>query len=123
MLSPTFTSSKMRIMFTLIDECARQFSEYFLSKAEKSIEVELKDVISRFTNDVIATTAFGIECNSLQNKNNEFYLMGKDITDLTGLRNLKLFMITIIPRLAKVPTLCIQSSNICIKIFSFSYWV
>lgn len=102
MLSPTFTGSKMKLMFTLIDACAQHFIKYYTKDGQKSIEVELKDAFSRFTNDVIATTAFGIECDSLQNKNNEFYLMGKDVTDFSGIRSLKLFLLAMTPRLMKV---------------------
>lgn len=103
MLSPTFTSSKMKLMFTLIDACAQHFTEYFIKDGQRSAEVELKDAFSRFTNDVIATTAFGIECDSLQVKNNEFYLMGKDITNFSGLFNQwKLVGLAATPRLMKV---------------------
>lgn len=92
----------MKLMFTLMDDAAQRFTEYFKKQDEKSIELELKDVFSRFTNDVIATTAFGIECNSLQNQNNEFYLMGKDITDADALRTLKVFALLTFPRLLKL---------------------
>ncbi|KAJ8955212.1 hypothetical protein NQ317_001065 [Molorchus minor] len=39
---------------------------------------EMKNVFTRFGNDVIATAAFGISVNSLDKPNNEFYLMGKE---------------------------------------------
>lgn len=87
-LSPAFTSSKMRAMFLLMEECADQFIEYF-KKQNGVISVELKDTFTRFSNDVIGTTAFGVTCDSLKDKNNEFYVMGKKLTMFTGLQFLK----------------------------------
>lgn len=103
LLSPTFTSSKMKLMFTLIDESSLRFVQYFKNQDKAVLEVELKDALSRFTNDVIATTAFGIECDSLKNRSNEFYLMGKNIIGaLSGLRALLFFTLTSFPTFMKV---------------------
>ncbi|KAF5291526.1 hypothetical protein FQR65_LT01839 [Abscondita terminalis] len=79
-LSPSFTTSKIKTMFPLISECAAEFAEYFIKQNKKSSEVELKDIFTRYTNDVIATTAYGLRFNSLEDKNNKFYLMGRKIT-------------------------------------------
>nr|AZR39445.1 cytochrome P450 [Agasicles hygrophila] len=99
-LSPSFTSSKMKVMFQLMHDCANNFTDFFLKKNENVIEVKLKDIFTRYTNDVIGTTAFGIKTNSLENPDNEFYRMGKEATDLTSLRkNLKFFGYLIFPRL------------------------
>ncbi|CAG9827788.1 unnamed protein product [Diabrotica balteata] len=48
------------------------------------MEIEMKDTFTRFTNDVIATTAFGIKIDSMKNKDNEFFVIGKDITSFSG---------------------------------------
>ncbi|KAJ3645291.1 hypothetical protein Zmor_022957 [Zophobas morio] len=82
-LSPAFTSSKIKYMFTLISQSGEQFVQYFLKKEESLITIEMKDSFTRFTNDVIANTAFGVECDSLEDSNNEFYTMGKKATDLS----------------------------------------
>lgn len=77
-LSPVFTSSKMRHMFTLIAATADNFTNYFLEQCENSkVELEMKECYSKYTNDVIASCAFGIECDSLKNKGNEFFKMGQ----------------------------------------------
>lgn len=87
-LSPAFTSSKMRSMYTLMTEVADQFIEHFLaeSKNGQPVTVEMKDVLTRYANDVIATTAFGIKTDSLKQKENEFYMYGKEATNFTGFR-------------------------------------
>ncbi|KAK5641864.1 hypothetical protein RI129_010411 [Pyrocoelia pectoralis] len=79
-LSPSFTSSKMKTMFLLFCECSQQFVEYFEKKTENVVTIEMKDIFTRFTNDVIASTAFGFECDSLGDQTNEFYRMGKMTT-------------------------------------------
>ncbi|XP_018571685.1 cytochrome P450 9e2 isoform X2 [Anoplophora glabripennis] len=79
-LSPAFTSAKMRAMYTLMQETAEHFVEYFLLDDNEVIELEMKNIFSRYTNDVIANCAFGIKCDSLNEKNNEFYTMGLNVT-------------------------------------------
>lgn len=101
-LSPAFTTNKMRIMFGLMDECAQQFVNYFRNQNFNGVEVELKDVLTRYTNDVIATTAFGIECDSMKAKNNIFYEMGRDLTNFSGIRSLKFLINDISPFIMKV---------------------
>ncbi|XP_043480615.1 cytochrome P450 9e2-like [Leptopilina heterotoma] len=89
-LSPTFTASKMKFMFTLISKSSENFVNYFLNKEEEILTIEMKDAFTRYTNDVIATAAFGISVNSLQDRDNEFYMKGKDATNFSSfLRGLK----------------------------------
>jgi len=66
------------------------------------LAVEMKDLFTRYTNDVIATSAFGIGCDSLKNPKNEFYEMGKDITNFRGFRSLIFFGYLMSPKLMKV---------------------
>ncbi|KAF2892017.1 hypothetical protein ILUMI_14156, partial [Ignelater luminosus] len=102
-LSPSFTSSKMKIMFGLISECAKQFVAYFQEKNLEVVTVEMRDTFTRFANDVIASSAFGLNCNSLKEPENEFYLMGKEVTNFTGLwSNIKLMIIFVTPKLSQV---------------------
>lgn len=78
-LSPSFTGSKMRQMFELVSECADELIANFQTRTGKgeTINFEMKDLFSRYTNDVIASCAFGIKVNSLENPNNEFFEHGQ----------------------------------------------
>ncbi|KAJ3645276.1 hypothetical protein Zmor_022942 [Zophobas morio] len=101
-LSPAFTGSKMKHMFTLISQSGQQFVDHFLKKDQDLIIVEMKDTFTRFTNDVIASTAFGVQCDSLDDTNNEFYLMGKEATNFDGFwKNLRIFGYILVPKLLK----------------------
>ncbi|RZC35461.1 p450 domain containing protein, partial [Asbolus verrucosus] len=112
-LSPAFTSSKMKYMFSLISQSGERFVNHFLKKNEDIITVEMKDTFTRFTNDVIANTAFGIECDSLGDRNNEFYLMGKEATDFSGLwKNLKFFGYFLMPKVYKLLKVKLFSSKV-----------
>ena len=62
-LSPAFTGSKMRQLFQLIVECGEEMVESVKAETinHKKYVPEMKDLFHRFTNDVIATSAFGIK--------------------------------------------------------------
>lgn len=63
LFSPAFTGSKMRQMFRLIVECSEEATAIMLKEASTNepYVLEMKDLFTRFTNDVIATSAFGIK--------------------------------------------------------------
>lgn len=63
-LSPAFTGSKMKQMFQLVVECSEETIKFLKQESmNKQLVPEMKDLFTRFTNDVIATAAFGIEVN------------------------------------------------------------
>lgn len=101
-LSPSFTSRKMKAMFGIIMECAQTFVRHFQREDEQVVTVELKDIFTRLTNDIIASASFGIVCDSLKERDNEFYKMGKEATTFTGFwKVLSFFTMMAFPRLAK----------------------
>lgn len=79
-LSPAFTGSKMRSMFELVSKCGNQMAKYF-KKNTNSTVIDIKDFFSRIANDIIATCAFGFEINSLEQRDNFFYMMGDRMTN------------------------------------------
>uniref|UniRef100_A0A1A9WGR6 Cytochrome P450 n=1 Tax=Glossina brevipalpis TaxID=37001 RepID=A0A1A9WGR6_9MUSC len=79
-ISPVFTSSKVKLMFTTIVKVAErleQSCDFIVNK--ESGEAEVKDLCARFTTDVIGECAFGIECNSLKDPTAEFREMGRNV--------------------------------------------
>jgi len=104
-LSPAFTSSKMRQMFELVSECADEMAQYFVSEAKngKQINQEMKELFSKYTNDVIATCAFGIKINSFKDPDNEFLATGKRFAGFEGLKTfIILIFMSIIPSLMRL---------------------
>ena len=77
-LSPTFTSGKMKFMFPTVVRVGEEFIAVFDSMVKENNNiVEVKELLARFTTDVIGTCAFGIECSSLKDPNAEFRVMGR----------------------------------------------
>ncbi|XP_017770162.1 PREDICTED: cytochrome P450 9e2-like [Nicrophorus vespilloides] len=113
-LSPAFTSSKMRAMFNLIDDCAKKFIDFHLEASKDGeITVEMKDIFTRYSNDVIATCAFGVTCDSLKEPKNEFYVMGREATDFSSvMKNIVIFMYILVPNIAKMLKLPLFNENV-----------
>ncbi|XP_055549578.1 cytochrome P450 6a2-like [Wyeomyia smithii] len=76
-LSPTFTSGKIKMTFPFVVEVCKRFCDHLSEVAGRETEVEMHDLLSRYTIDVIGTCAFGIECNSFRDPDNEFRRYGK----------------------------------------------
>lgn len=77
--TPTFTSGKMKYMFSTIVDVANRFKQTFKAAIETNNEVEIKEFCARFTTDVIGSCVFGIECNSLKDPETEFRKRGREI--------------------------------------------
>jgi cytochrome P450 family 9 len=109
LLSPSFTSSKMKMMFELMTQVAENFVGFVTTEAGKTGKTyNVKDLLGRYTTDTVATCAFGISVDSFKYPNNEFFvvaqkamsfdstlafkmLMHRNFTLLAKLLNIKMF--------------------------------
>lgn len=93
-LSPAFTGSRMRLMFQLTVDVTNHFTNHLdkLIKNGKTI-FEMKDTMSALTSDAIASCAFGVESNSIEDTNNDFYKTGVSVSNF----GLKFFAYSTIP--------------------------
>ncbi|CAK9821347.1 Cytochrome P450 9e2 [Anthophora retusa] len=100
-LTPSFTANKMKFMFELILKCSREFVDYLYEHPEYASSLDAKDAFGRYTNDVIASTAFGINVNSMKDRDDEFFGMGKNVfANIFGSVG-KLMLMNICPGLMK----------------------
>ena len=62
MLSPIFTSGKMKVMFEIIDTIGEKLVDIMNEKSKSAESIEMRDWAGRFTADVIGNVAFGLDC-------------------------------------------------------------
>nr|ALD15926.1 cytochrome P450 [Dendroctonus armandi] len=98
-LSAAFTGSKMKIIFGLVSDAAKDFVDYHENQQSQVNEVEMKDAFSRFATDVIATSALGVKVNSLAEQNNSFFQMGKELTEFRFPLVFKMLLLQMFPRI------------------------
>lgn len=104
-LSPAFTGSKMRLMFELIEEVCGQMMGHLRKEIDGKglVDYEMKELCSRFTNDIIALCAFGIKVDSLKDRENEFYKAGQGASDFSKPSSIwKIMAFNTVPRLTKL---------------------
>ncbi|KAJ9581448.1 hypothetical protein L9F63_023380 [Diploptera punctata] len=78
-LTPTFTSGKIKMMYHLMEECAQQLKQSLDKPATNQQMMEMKEVMAKFTTDVIGTCAFGLQFNAIENEDSEFRKMGRRV--------------------------------------------
>ena len=76
-MSPTFSSGKLKRMVPQISKCAEQMVKHLEKAAKEGKSVDMKEVCSFYTMDAIATTAFGIDLDSKQDENSDFIKYAK----------------------------------------------
>ncbi|EDW74200.1 uncharacterized protein Dwil_GK21514 [Drosophila willistoni] len=82
-LTPTFTSGKMKHMFPIFLKVGEEMVQVLNEKTSNVPQpLEITDLVSRYTVDVIGNCAFGLECNSLHNPEAEFVKMGNAVFTL-----------------------------------------
>lgn len=92
LLSPAFTSAKMKAMFKLIIDCAERTSAFIAEESKNGRVWDMQNLFRRYTNDVVATTSFGIAVDSLKNPDNEFYKLGRSSLNFTTWVSLKMLI-------------------------------
>lgn len=111
-LSPAFTPKKVKYMFETIGQCGDEMIDILDRMIQSNTTIEIKDILSRFTTDVIGSCAFGIECNSLKNSNAEFRIMGNRAFTHTLVDFFRNALIRMSPKLAKMFRLSVFPSEV-----------
>ncbi|KAM0726381.1 Cytochrome P450 6k1 [Formica fusca] len=119
-MTPFFTPSKLKKMVNLIEECATNLTEYLdsLNLENKGKIVETRELSSKFTTDVIGSTAFGLNTNSFKDTNIEFYKHGRMIFGIEhGLELIAVLYMPILARLAGLTIFGKQTDAFLRKVF------
>lgn len=101
-LSPMFTSSKMKMMFGLLAKAANDFIPHFEKRAgsDGSSDIDVLEIFSRFTADGISTAALGFEGDCVKNEDSDIYKMVKKVLrDFDGSNSFKFIVAFMLPKL------------------------
>lgn len=81
-LTPVFTSSKLKQMFGLLQECADDFISFHENKARKAqgqVVIDTHDAFARTTADGIASTTLGFAGDCVRNEQSEIFQIAEAI--------------------------------------------
>ncbi len=100
-LTPAFTAVKLKTMFHTSVKVSEELISSLAPLATRSEDVDVKELLARFTTDIIGSCVYGVECNSLRNPNSEFRAMGRRILGFSIPRLFKVFLATMFPNAAR----------------------
>lgn len=110
--TPTFTSAKMKQMFTTVLDVGQSLQQHLEPFAVHSEDIDIRDILARFMTDVISTCAFGLETNSLKNPTSKFREMGKKMINFPKSKALKLIFASTFQKQATLLGLCWNDKDV-----------
>nr|AZJ25102.1 CYP6AB134 [Cydia pomonella] len=78
-MTPAFTSGKLKAMFPLIVERTERLQRTAAAAAERGAEVDVRDLMARYTTDFIGACGFGMDTDSITDDTSPFRDLGKRI--------------------------------------------
>lgn len=94
-MTPAFSSAKLKNMFKTFHDIGIELEQFITEKAYDGCELEMKDLLSRYTVDIVASTIFGVSVNTIRNPQHKFRDIGRSFLDsnfINGFRNAGFFL-------------------------------
>ncbi|KAK9685332.1 Cytochrome P450 [Popillia japonica] len=107
-LTPTFTSGKMKVMYDEMKSCGAQMIEFITALNSERAPLDIKEIVSCYSTDIIGSCAFGVDCNSFKNPDAGFRKYGRKVTEMdfwTALRMFTIFFLPEVKRLFRIKSL------------------
>lgn len=101
-LSPTFTLGKLKAMFSTLVDCGTDLQNYLEKLAKNKELLDVREVSACHQTNVIASVAFGIEVDTVNDPNNDFRKYGRMVLELSGWNAIRFAMNFIAPKLMSV---------------------
>ncbi|XP_077880864.1 cytochrome P450 3A4 isoform X3 [Ictidomys tridecemlineatus] len=79
LISPVFSSGKLKEMFPIINQYGDTLVNYLSQEVKKGEPVTVKEMFGSYIMDVIISTSFGVNINSLNNPEDPFVKKAKNI--------------------------------------------
>lgn len=78
-LTPVFTSGKLKAMFTTLLDCGTTLVNYMDQMADQHGVTEMRELSARYTTNIIASVAFGINIDSIAKPDTSFRSYGRKV--------------------------------------------
>lgn len=111
-LSPTFTSGKLKAMFSTLVDCGSTLQNYLDKLAENNDLVDIIEISACHATNVTASVGFGIEVDTINDPNNDFRKYGRQILELTIDNAFRRLMFFVAPELMSILRVKCVNSNI-----------
>ena len=102
-MSPIFTSGKLKGMNKLLNKIGKDFASHLDKLAQSKEEVNARDLSTRYTMQVIASTGFGLEISGFADdaQSKQFFQMARKVTgaDANALDMLKTLLAVFAPKI------------------------
>lgn len=112
-LSPTFTSGKLKGMFEAIINCGQPLDNHIEKLVKSGETFEIREVFAKYSTNVIASVAFGIEIDCFADPESAFRKYGEKVFKPTFSNTLRRTITFLAPRLSKFLRLRFADKDIC----------
>lgn len=100
-LTPTFTSGKLKSMFDQINNCAEGLIKFIDQHLPEANPFDAKLLVGRFTTNVIASCAFGLQFDATNDEISEFQTMVCKVFLSSRMSSVRMFLRMTYPSLTK----------------------
>lgn len=111
-LSPVFTSGKLKAMFSTLLACGGSLQSHIQRYADGPDCIEMREMAARFTTDVIASVAFGVEINTIDNPETDFRRYGRKFFEMTVKNGLRFFVMFLMPKVQKLLKIKVMDEDV-----------
>lgn len=113
-LTPVFTSGKLKAMFATLLTCGESLQRHIAQAVadDRNEFMEMREIAARFTTDVIASVAFGVQINTIDNPETDFRRYGRRFFEMTWKNGLRFFVMFLMPNVQKLLGIKIMDADV-----------
>ncbi|KAF7267268.1 hypothetical protein GWI33_019501 [Rhynchophorus ferrugineus] len=111
-LSPTFTPVKMKTMFEGVKRCTVPLIQCLEESVKNGEIIDIKDVMSAYTIDVIGANIYGLQLESFKAKDSKFREIGREVFNITWMKGIKVIFFRMYEKIARNLGITILSRDI-----------
>ncbi|XP_055598160.1 probable cytochrome P450 6a13 isoform X2 [Uranotaenia lowii] len=100
LLTPIFTSSKMKTLFPMMERVGKQFVDFIERQGGQNLEA--KSISAAFTTQNVAACAFSLDAECFENPKCEWRIMGKKIFQPSIINGITFTITLFVPLVAKI---------------------